>query len=120
MNRILKEDSPARGPDGEACPEDPAHDPVTTSLKRQLARNQALAKDLGDPTRAAVVAVTLPAGICLTETRRLIEGLADRGIPVSALVLNRAEQTSPFLIHSARSLEMATSLQLSQVHSKSL
>ncbi|HUU03009.1 MAG TPA: ArsA family ATPase [Myxococcota bacterium] len=95
LNRILKEDSPAKLPEGEACPEDPKHDPVTASLERQLARNQALAKDLGDPTRAAVVVVTLPAAICLTETRRLIDGLAERGIPVSALVLNRAEQTSP-------------------------
>jgi arsenite/tail-anchored protein-transporting ATPase len=94
LNRILKEDSPAKDPDGEACPEDPKHDPVTASLERQFTRNQALAEDIGDPARAMVVAVTLPAAICLTETRRLIDGLAERGIPVSALVLNRAQASA--------------------------
>lgn len=110
LKRILKEDSPARDPDGEACPEDPKRDPVTAALESQLARNRALAGDIGDPNRARLMVVTLPAAICLTETHRLIDGLAERGIPVSALVLNRTGPQSPAKLEPDPGLEPAAVL----------
>jgi arsenite-transporting ATPase len=56
-----------------------------TQLARRL---RALVELLGDPGRCAFVAVARPAALPRLETTRLVRGLAELGIPVSAVVAN--------------------------------
>ncbi len=96
---VLREETPARDPGGEPLPSSPRRDPVTLRLEETLRRNQALADALSDPRRARVVGVTLPSRLSVLETKRLEDHLGEWGVPLSALVLNRAgPAVPPFLV----------------------
>lgn len=95
LERILREDSPARDGEGNPLPEDPARDPAHRALEEVRALHGTLARSLADPESARIVAVAIPERTAFLETRRLKEGLARRGIPLAHLVLNRAPPGGP-------------------------
>jgi arsenite-transporting ATPase len=55
-------------------------------LSKGLKKLRAL---LGDPARTTLLSVTIPTRLAVAETRRLIAGAAEIGIPVSGVVVNQ-------------------------------
>ena len=64
-------------------------------LLRFARRLRALQERLSDPSRTAIVIVTLDEPIVRAETRRLLDRLRDRGIEPAAVLVNRAGPGSP-------------------------
>lgn len=59
-------------------------------LIRLAKRFRALRERLADPSRTAIVVVTLEEAMVLAETRRLVGRLEEMGLPAAALLVNRA------------------------------
>ncbi len=87
---VLGEETPARDMEGRPLPLEEDQDPVACRLREVAARNEGLARDLQDRSAARVVGVALPERLSLLEAARLEDRLRRWGIPLSALVLNRA------------------------------
>lgn len=62
---------------------------------------RAIDAQLRDPARASVVLVTLDEPVVRGETERLARAIADRGVTVGAVVLNRASPTAALPVTSA-------------------
>jgi arsenite/tail-anchored protein-transporting ATPase len=60
------------------------------ALIRLAKRFRALRERLSDPSRTAIVVVTLEEPVVLAETRRLVGRLEEMGLPAAALIVNRA------------------------------
>jgi arsenite/tail-anchored protein-transporting ATPase len=59
-------------------------------LIRLAKRFRALRERLADPSRTAIVVVTLEEALVLAETRRLVQRLDGMGLSAAALLVNRA------------------------------
>ena len=92
---VLGEETPAREPGGGPLPVEAGADSVAVRLEEILERNQSLADLLADSSRAQVVGVTLSSRLSLLETARLEAHLGEWGIPLTGLVMNRADPDHP-------------------------
>jgi arsenite-transporting ATPase len=78
-----------RGHDEGIEPAGGAADPVLAALERRHERVKRLRRSVLDRGRTAFVLVTIPERLAIEETARAAELLADTGIDVAALVVNR-------------------------------
>jgi arsenite-transporting ATPase len=69
--------------------DDRADDPILAALERRHERLMALRASITDRARTSFVLVTIPERLAIEETARAAEMLADTGVDVGALIVNR-------------------------------
>ncbi len=90
LRHVLGEETPARPPGGgEPLPSAEEEDPVSARLAEALGLHRELARALADPAGTRVLAVAAPGELPLLEAERLAARLAEKGIPLAGLVMNR-------------------------------
>jgi arsenite-transporting ATPase len=77
-----------RGPDQTAAAAEAA-DPVLGALERRHERLSQLKRIMTDRSRTSFVFVTIPERLAIEETARAAEQLADTGVDVGGLIVNR-------------------------------
>jgi anion-transporting ArsA/GET3 family ATPase len=78
-------------------------------LVRFARRLRALQERLSDPSRTAIIIVTLDEPLVRAETRRLLDRLGAQGRPAAAVVLNRANPQASWEAQEAEGIPVLSS-----------